>query len=455
MRTVAMAIVKMKSVFETECIYPSNAFSKECEDDMIPVDDRIDQCHTSPAVLILDDDVEFREDLAEYLANSGLAVRHIGDPRMLTPKMLDGSTLLLDLTMPGVDGIDILRNISNYSTSPKVILVSGCSEDIIEAAAQGARLAKVRIQGTLKKPFDPQTLVDMLKVADAAEAPSHSAPLHPPAPAELAAALEDALADGSVPVAFQPKGDVHTLAFCGAEILLGDQWPKLGRTSVAALVAEAGRVPQLLTRLTFHMVRAAAMGCATWRAAGFSGAVSVNVPLETLQHPENISKFAEVVREAGITPADMILELTEDALYDSTSTSLMALVQARLYGFGIALDDVAQEQSGLLQLANLPITELKIDRELLVKARCSQKAQDIYKFLVDLGHRLGLKVVSEGVETEADLSFVREERVDILQGYFFSRKVPISQLMKMLESNSGKFPISQSQAQGSRSEHAR
>ncbi|MFG1299742.1 EAL domain-containing response regulator [Xanthobacter sp. V3C-3] len=366
-------------------------------------------------VFVLDDDTDFREDLSETRTLAGHDVFAAGDAAALTPaRMCTMDVFILDLSMPGMDGTEVLRRMRRCRLAARVILVSGRPEDVIRAAADAARMGDLDVLGTFKKPVDPQDLLRLLSV-------------------ELAAVLQSALDPGQVPVTFQPKIDVETLAFDGAEALLGDTGPAVGRVSPLQMVAAAARVPDLLTRLTCFMVRAAAEGCAVWTARGHAGAVSINVPLEAVLHPGSPAELAGLAREGGAEPGQIILELTEDALYDSSSDALMAIAQARLAGFGIALDDVGQRQSGLLQLARLPITELKIDRGLLTQARSSEKARSIFALLVELGHRLGLKVVAEGVEAPADLSFVKAEHVDLLQGFLVSRKLPLAELLALLE----------------------
>ncbi len=384
-------------------------------------------------ILILDDDVDFREDLAEYLTFAGHKVDHTSDPGHLTPQRLcQTDILLLDLNMPGVDGVDVLRNLCRCALSAQVVLISGSDKDVIEAAAEAGRLSNIRILGTLHKPFDPEELLTLIG-GEAAEASSHGAAAGAPSVSQVAEAVEAAIAGGTVPVMFQPKCRPGDRAFGGAEALLGDVWPGLGRISPSAVIEAASTVPGLPRRLTLEVVERAARGGAAWRAAGLDGPVSINMTLDLLTEPRAPALLAETVRAAGLAPSDVILELTEDAIYDSSSDALMALAQVRLAGFGVALDDVGQRQSGLLQLARLPITELKIDRALVVQSRSTEKSRSILEALIELGHRLGLKVVAEGVETEEDLSRVKDMGVDLVQGFIISRKLALAEFIAMFK----------------------
>lgn len=395
--------------------------------------DPIAGCGKPRRILILDDDDAFREDLAEFLTFAGHKVDHTSDAGAMTPERLcKVDILILDLKMPGVDGVDVLRNLCRCTLGPQVVLVSGSDADVIDAAAEAARMSSLRILGSLRKPFDPEQLLALI-ATDTARTGRFSATPGAPSEPQIVAAIEAALAAEAVPVLFQPKCRPQDQRFAGAEALLGDVWPDIGRVSPAAVIAAATAVPDLLRQLTILVVASAARACAAWKAAGLEGPVSINMPLDLLAERNASSRLATLVRAAGLEPSDVVLELTEDALYGSSSEAMMALAQVRMAGFGVALDDVGQRQSGLLQLARLPITELKIDRALVVESRSTAKSRSILEAIVHLGHRLGLKVVAEGVETEGDLSRVKEMDVDLVQGFLISRKLALAELLAMFK----------------------
>ncbi|WP_234052014.1 MULTISPECIES: EAL domain-containing protein [unclassified Xanthobacter] len=386
-------------------------------------------------VLILDDDEAFREDLGELLDMAGHDVEAIGSVASLTPERLGRcDVLLLDLSLPGLDGTEALRRLSRFPRQPGIVLISGSCEDIICAVADAARLRGTPILGTFKKPFAPEDLLRLINAVPDQAGRSPRRALEA-SQADIAEALSCAITRGDLPVMFQPKVDARTLAFHGAELLLGDHLPGIGHLPVLEVVAAAASVPGLMKRLSHYTLDAGARGCARWRALGCEGPVSVNLPMDVLLAADAARELAAVVRAAGLAPAQVICELTEDALYDSSSECLMALAQLRLACFGLALDDVGQRQSGLLQLARLPVTELKIDMDLLHRARSSAKAGEIFASLVGLGRRLGMSVVAEGVETMEDLARVRANKVDLIQGYLVARKMPIDDLMAWLMSN--------------------
>lgn len=382
-------------------------------------------------IVILDDDGDLRREIGQLLELDGHDVVSLSDARLLDPGAFgDVDVLILDLMMPDVDGLDVLRRLAQWNRPPKLLLMTGHGEAVLRGTTAAAERNGLTVIGGLAKPFDPDQLSHLLaRVGEGERKPC--APRDPPS-AEIRGALEVALREGTLAVAFQPIVRCDNFAFAGAEALLLGQLPKIGAVSPPAIVAAATMEPDLVCALSTEVVRQATAACAAWRGAGFDGPVSVNLPLSVLLDRRPLDEIAAITRAAGLAPQQIIFELTEDSVYDSSGAALSALVKLRLAGFGLALDDVGQRSSGLTQLANLPVTELKIDMEIVRAARSWSKAREIFEALAVLGHRLGLLVVAEGIETAQDVALAREHCVDLLQGFLISRKRPFPELMENL-----------------------
>jgi len=391
-------------------------------------------------IFILDDDDDFRADLGEFLSHADYDVTSSGDPRTVSmDELCKYDVLILDLSMPGDDGAAVLRKLSECIRPPDVLVMSGADNSVIDAVTGAGRLRHLPIRGSLHKPFDPDDLLRLLASTPEATKERPAAPRV--ADAAVAAALRSALAAAAVPGAepfpmmFQPQVRASDLSFDGAEALLPNVLPGIGTISPERIVAAAAAEADLLDALARETFRSAVLGCKHWMDNGYHGSVSVNIPIGVLLPARAVPDLAEIARAAGVPATQVICELTEDAMYASSSESLMAVAQMRLAGFGVALDDIGQRSSGLLQVTKLPVTELKIDRELIFEARASDKARSIVASLADLGRNLSMKVVAEGVETTDDLEFVRASHIDCVQGYLVSPKLPLSVLMVWLASN--------------------
>ncbi|MFG1421519.1 EAL domain-containing response regulator [Roseixanthobacter liquoris] len=387
------------------------------------------------SVFILDDEEPLCEDLCELISAAGHRARWATDPRSLDMSELAAfDVVLLDLGLPAMDGIDIMNRLAGFPKTPRLIFISGVGEDVLRVVAQVAGEQKLDVLGALAKPFDPQQLLQLLDYPDCG-AVKPAAPRQ--AQGAILPALKSSLAAGTLPVSFQPKVDVETLGFAGAEALLAGVVPNVGPVSPLDIVAAAASDPPALVQLTHHVLGVAARGCAAWTKAGWQGPISVNLPLEVLLQPDSLRKLIETVESAHVTPADVIFELTEDSLYDSCAEAMSMLARLRMAGFGLALDDVGRRQSGLLQLSALPVTEIKIDLQIVRDARTWTKARNILASIAELGRKLGVKVVAEGVEFPEDLNLARTFPIDYVQGYLISPKRPLPDLLRMLSARAG------------------
>ena len=380
-------------------------------------------------IFILEDDPDFRDDLAEALSASGFQVDCAESIAVADPCALaSADVLLLDLALPGLDGIGVLARIKELVAPPSLIFMSGSGEELLRAAAIVARSEGLKVLGTLAKPFDPEDVVHVCS-APVVQPDAHAC--QSPCPQAILRALRVAVRDATLPVLFQPILTSRHLLFAGAEALLGDTLPGYGYVKPSDIILAASTQPDLLHDLTLLVLRQAVAACAQWTPVSGSAQVSINIPLVVLEMPGIVGRLQGTVQAGGGSPHQVVFELTEDAIYASSPSALGAIAQLRIAGFGIALDDVAQRQSGLLQLSTLPVTEIKIDLELLRQARKWEKARNIFFTLADLGHRLGLTVVAEGVESLDDLLLARSARVDYIQGYIVSRKRPLSELLAL------------------------
>ncbi|OYX74467.1 MAG: hypothetical protein B7Y95_06755 [Rhizobiales bacterium 32-66-11] len=391
------------------------------------------------SVFILDDEEPLCEDLCELISAAGHRARWGTDPRTLDMSELAAfDVVLLDLGLPAMDGIDIMSRLAAFAKTPRLIFISGVGEDVLRVVAQVAGEQKLTVLGALTKPLDPQQLLRLLDYPDCgAEQPSAPQQVQ----SAILPALRASLANGTLPVSFQPKVDVQTLAFAGAEALLTGEVPEVGPVSPLDIVAAAAADPAVLVDLTQYVLGVAARGCAQWIKAGSQGPISVNLPLEVVLQPDCLRNLIATVEAAHIAPADVIFELTEDSLYDSCAESLSMLARLRMAGFGLALDDVGRRQSGLLQLSALPVTEIKIDLQIVRDARTWTKARNIFASIAELGRKLGIKVVAEGVEFPEDLNLARTFPIDYVQGYLISPKRPLPELLRMLSANAAREAV--------------
>ena len=252
---------------------------------------------------------------------------------------------------------------------------------------------------------------------------------------ELEAKLRRAVERGELALAFQPKVHLDSRRIAGMEALL--RWSNGGGGAVSPadfvpLLEETGLIREV-GRWAMRQAVAAHRG---WLARGLA-AMRVAVNVSALQLRDRA--FVEDVRAAldGATgeACGLDLEITESLLMENIETSLERLREVRALGVNIALDDFGTGYSSLAYLSRLPIDTLKIDRAFI--HRVTENAEDttIVTAMISLAHALHLKVVAEGVETEAQAQLLRLLRCDQMQGYLFSRALPVDAAAELIASH--------------------
>ena len=235
-------------------------------------------------------------------------------------------------------------------------------------------------------------------------------------------AMKGALVDGGFELYYQPQyGPGGELA--GFEALLRFPHPELGMISPARLIPLAEE-SQMIVELGSWVLRAACRQSMQWRAEGLPAVqVAVNISAMEFVLPDFAERVAEALEETGL-PAELLeLELTESVMLKDFSESTRQMERLKRLGVRIALDDFGTGYSSLNQLHRLPIDRLKIDRSFTQALSEPNGSLPIVESIVTMAHRMGVRVVAEGVETPEQMRTLRRVGCDVLQGYMFSKPV--------------------------------
>ena len=229
---------------------------------------------------------------------------------------------------------------------------------------------------------------------------------------------------------YQPKIELERREVVGAEALIRWRSPDLGLVppmEFIALLEETG----LIVEVGAWALRRALLDQRAWAAAGVRvPRVAVNV--SSIQFRQR--NFVELVSAAvGAGPAAIDLELTESHLMEDVEVNIDKLGRLRELGIGIAIDDFGTGYSSLAYLARLPVQVLKIDRIFVAKMLDDDEAMTLVQTIISLGRSLGLTVVAEGVESEAQADLLATLRCDQAQGYYFGRPLPADELAALLK----------------------
>ena len=370
-------------------------------------------------ILIVDDDSFQRSIVTKVLNLLGVTqVASAADGHAAELRLAEGwDLLILDLNMPGMDGIEFLNVLADHALNPGLIFFSGEDLRLLEVAEDLARDLGVRVIGSISKPIDRskiEALLDRVELKTAPQAKSFTQ-------SELSEAeIRDGLAAGAIRLVYQPKVDAVSLDMVGVEALLRWETPEGELLGPGAVVPVAERTG-LMFELTQAIFASAMVQLSQWCQEGYRWKVSCNFSVSDLTE-SSIVRVLEGALKASGAPAELvILEVTESKLPEDVSRVMSSLTRMRLKGCGISIDDFGTGFSSMEQLRRFPFTELKIDRAFVNGAHDKPSAKAIFESSVDLARRLGISSVAEGVEDETDLTLCRSLGVDLIQGFYIAK----------------------------------
>lgn len=326
--------------------------------------------------------------------------------------------IMLDLQLPDMDGIEILRELAEVRCPAKLIIASGVEGRVVDAARRIGLERGLDVVGTLLKPFRAAELREILTRLAVVDDWS------------TGSALEAAISAQALSLAYQPKIELMTGQVVGFEGLLRWQHPQRGVVYPDEIlkVAEAAG---MLDRLTEAVIDCALAQSTVWSGAGRS--LALNLSASNLKDLGFADRLAARCSRAGVPIEQIVLELSEASAMAEPLGAMDVLTRLRLKGVRLAIDDFGVGYSSLAQLARLPFTEIKIDASFVAACTTAPEARAIVKSVVDLAHNLGLRAIAEGVESEAVVTVLKQVGCDLAQGYHFARPLPAEEVSGWLE----------------------
>jgi diguanylate cyclase (GGDEF)-like protein len=250
---------------------------------------------------------------------------------------------------------------------------------------------------------------------------------------ELENNLWKALKNDEFKVYYQPQINIKTGFISGTEALV--RWQR----SENDLVMPDKFIPVaedtgLIFPLGERVLRTACRQTKAWHDAGFGSlSVAVNLSAKQFQDDHLVQLVRDILAETGLAPEFLCLEITENTVMRDIDTAVKILSALEDIGIHLSIDDFGTGYSSLSYLKHFPLHEIKIDKSFVQELPCHQGDIAIAKAILSLAHSLKLKVLAEGVETQAQLEFMRMNSCDGIQGYLFSKPIQPEEIMTFLK----------------------
>lgn len=382
--------------------------------------------------LVIDDDEDVREFVVSFLEESGYECILPRPAALLANRVPEAEVVILDLMMPEIDGIEVLRALAASKSQARVILMSGIARRVLETAEKTARALGLQVAGSLQKPFRLAELKSLLETMSMVEMPSYGSGGGDDIPDED---LRRAVDQVEFELYYQPQIRLKDKKVIGFEGLVRWNHPTRGVVSPDRFIPQLESMG-LIRQLGWIVAK---QGLRDLRALISEGTesltVSLNMSVHSLQDLSYPDQLVALANSAGIDPARIVIEITESGLVSKIGSSLDVLTRLRMKGVCLSVDDFGTGYSMMEQLRNVPATELKIDRSFVAKMREEGSSRIMVEKTIELAHQLEMLVVAEGVETPEQFEFLRVRGCDSAQGYLFCRPIPFPELTRWLDVN--------------------
>jgi EAL domain-containing protein (putative c-di-GMP-specific phosphodiesterase class I) len=391
------------------------------------------QSAPADSVLLVDDSSVQRRHGVELCRELGVATIYEAGNGREALALLDSlphppCLLIVDLEMPTMDGPELLAQLRERGIDIPIVVASSRERALIQSVCQMGNVLGLRILAKAQKPLTREALAEVLQNWQKLPASPKPSPHAMEVDVE---ALRIALERNEICVHYQPKIEISSGAVRGVEALARWQHPQLGLIFPDAFIPLSER-HDLINQLTLQVIHQSLLQAVEWNAQGVDISVAINLSPMMLDRPGLVQEIVGLQRTYGIAAERIIFEVTESSLLRELAVALRVLNQLRLRGFGLALDDYGTGFSSMQQLAQIPFTELKIDRSFIHTVFEREDMQIMLRSALEMSRELGLITVAEGVESSRELELLRGLGCTFVQGWLFAKAMPGHDLVPWL-----------------------
>lgn len=387
---------------------------------------------TELKVLILDDNNLTARAIANVAEFIGLSAKITSDFQSFLEIINDWKPqyLIIDLIMPGMDGVEVLGELGRMQIDAQLIITSGAGQQLLHAAARSAGAHGLNVLGILPKPFNPKAFRDLINAESINTADNkfgQQLRAENEANTLTVNELEQAINAGEIYLVYQPKVSCISGTLTGLEALARWQHAEKGFISPEKFIPLAEQ-NGLIDRLTLQVFEQALPFLNQLQAVDYAVSnqnrdllLSVNISAASLKNLKLFRQIEALCDTHHIRPEQLILELTETAAMDDPVMSLDILTRLRLRGFRLSIDDFGTGFSSMLALVRMPFSEVKVDKTFVMTSADSRESRLVIKAIIELAHSLNMQVAAEGIEDNTALELLRKMGCDQAQGYYIGR----------------------------------
>ncbi len=398
----------------------------------------------------MDDDLSFSELLRDISLSVCSDIEIFTEPLLFINELFSTSDIIiLDIKMPKMDGVEILRRLATKKCKAKIILISGFDSSVLHSSSMLANELGLHIVAQITKPVHPQQIQDVIRNITAEK----NDVLKPIKAKESIVKdalfskidIENAINNNQLILYYQPQIELKTNKLTGLEALVRWSHPEYGIIYPNDFIPLIEKF-QLFEELTNKVIRIAIDQEKALKDYGYSIVISINISscnVTSLTLPETLE---ELIDNAELEPSMLCFEVTESELMGQLIPSMDTLTRMRIKGFKLSIDDFGTGYSSLLQLYRIPFHELKIDQSFIKNLMTSPESKIIVDTCITLAHNLGMIVVAEGIEDRGTLEELTRMGCDIGQGYHLCKPMDISSILCWIQNKSSAGQIKVLQA---------
>ncbi|CAB3682858.1 EAL domain-containing response regulator [Trinickia soli] len=367
-------------------------------------------------ILVVDDEPFVLKVLVRQLSQLGyqevLSYEHAQDAlEVLQRDDHQVDVVFTDLQMPGMDGVEFLRQLVQRGYDGEVVLVSGEDARILKSAEKLAYSRGLRVLGSLAKPATREQLQQSLRGDALAEPDGEQPGSYPPD------ALRTAIAAGQLITCYQPQVAFATGEVTGVEAKIGWMHPRDGLVTVEPMLGGV-EYYGVLNDLTRTLLPTALEQAAQWQHLGDDFRVGVNLSMDDLAALDFPDFIVDAAARARFPLSRLVLEINETRMTRDRLISLDVLTRLRLKRISLLIDDFGTGQSSLAHLRDIPFDELKLDGGFVHGASRDASLNAIVKASLLLARQLNMRTIAQGIDDPEDWNVLRAMSCEVAQGNF-------------------------------------